>query len=124
MSITDEEYSEVIDAVCTHDILNVVDKVDELRGYFSDDFEQGCVPRPPEIRQRLLELHEIGMDAINRGHRGKLKAFFDLTEELSMELFQAHEQLEEAWKLLEKINDAVPEHLCDDEDEEENDQNQ
>ena len=109
MPFSDEEYSEVVDSIETRDILDIVDKVDEVRGVFGD----GPNWEPPEVRTRLLLLHQLGMEFINQGAKGKAQEFFDLAEELSMELFQAHELIEAAWQTLEKITEQCPEGLYD-----------
>jgi len=117
MPFNDDDYAEVVDSIETRDILDAVDKVDEVRGYFGD----GPNGEPPEIRTKLLRLHEMGMDFVNRGRKSKAREFFDLNEELAAELFQAHEAIEAAWQILENIGDQYPESLDDEQEDEDGD---
>ena len=65
----------------TMSLLQAVDAVDRLRERVSDDGH-----RPPELRDRLLKLHELAMDVISRGHKAKIGAMFDLANELSTDV--------------------------------------
>ena len=76
----------------------------------------------PAEAEHALELAQQsespGLSTISRCIRaevlrvnGRLAEAWDLAEELSMELFQAHELIEAAWQTLEKITEQCPEGL-------------
>lgn len=61
MKLTDDD-REKLREFETEDLLLAVDHLDEMRGELADD---GI--RPPPIRMKLLELHQIAFDVIKRG---------------------------------------------------------
>ena len=63
MKLTDDD-REKLREFETEDLLLAVDHLDEMRGELGDD---GI--RPPPIRMKLLELHQIAFDVIKRGHQ-------------------------------------------------------
>jgi len=63
MKLTDDD-REKLREFETEDLLLAVDHLDEMRGELAD---HGI--RPPAIRMKLLELHQIAFDVIKRGHQ-------------------------------------------------------
>ncbi len=89
-------------------------EVDTLRGILSDDGHQ-----PPEIRNRLLKLHELAMEVINEGSQRRLLEFFDLALEMEDEVFDMLEAVTKLHETLSTLTELRPESL-DDEDDAEN----
>jgi hypothetical protein len=65
--LTEAEWERLGENFETASLLQAVDAVDTLRTQLSD----GDGNRRPEIRDRLLKLHQLAMDVINRGQKGK-----------------------------------------------------
>lgn len=114
--MTDEEWERLQDGFDTRRLLDAVGDVDELRGHLSDD---GL--RPPEIRDRLLKLHELAMAVVNDGAQEQAAALFDLAGELGDEAFDILEAATRLHEALSALTDLRPESLDDEEYEDEGD---
>lgn len=83
----------------THRLLEAVDELDTLRGLLADDGT-----RPPEIRNRLLKLHDLAMAVINEGAREQADEMFDLAGELGDEVFDMLEAATRLHEILEALS--------------------
>jgi hypothetical protein len=84
--MTDDEWQALHEGFDTHRLLDAVDDLDTLRQALSDD---GL--KPPEIRDRLLQLHQLAMAVINEGSQDEAGELFDLALELEDEAFEIME---------------------------------
>lgn len=90
-------------------LLDAVKDLDALRDAFSD--RDGF--RPPEIREKILQLHALALDIMNRGWDSRAREFFDLAADLDDEIFDALEALERIQRTLSMLTDLYPESLLD-----------
>lgn len=95
--ITDEDWDKLQD-FDTRRLLAAVDEVDTLRGLLTDD---GI--RPPEIRDRLLKLHQLAMAVINGD-----------AQDLDDEVFDILEAVKRLHDTLSALIELRPENLDDD----------
>jgi len=87
--------------------------------YHNAGFAVG-IPRPPEIRDKLLDLHQRAMDLFNSGYRRSTdRGVFDLALEIEDEIFEAMEDLETIRDTLSDLTVLTP-----DEDEVEEGENE
>ncbi len=114
----DKLYNEGFD---TYRLLRAVDALDAIRPIFSDECGAGGgIPRPPEIRDKLLDLHQRAMDLFNSGYRRSTdRGVFDLALEIEDEIFEAIENLETIRDTLSDLTVLTP-----DEDEVEEGENE
>lgn len=100
--IEEKTFSEALEKLregfVSHDILDAVDRFDDVRPTISDEGY-----RPPEIRGQLLKLHGMVMKIVNYtgndDKKGLARALI-LAEEIDMEIFGCIENLE-------KISDVL-----------------
>jgi len=107
--LSEDAYDDICTELVSFDILDAIDFLDEARPIISDDGH-----RPPEIRNKLLELHGVAMDFLNNGHINKGQEFFEMADEIYEDLKIAHKGIESALAIFEKINSQFPEELLDD----------
>ncbi len=88
----------------SHDILDAVDHLDEVRPIISDDDF-----RPPEIRIKLLKLHKVAMELINTGSedKKKLDQLLEMAREIDDEIFDCLENLEKINTTITKLLDLA-----------------
>lgn len=106
--ITDEDWDKLQD-FDTRRLLDAVGALDTLRGLLADD---GV--RPPEIRNRLLKLHQLAMAVINEDAQEEAGELFDLAQELDDEVFDMLEAVKRLHDTLSVLTELRPEGLDDD----------
>lgn len=89
------------------DLLDAVDLFDEMRDHLNDQTEY----RPPLMRDQLLELHQLAMEAYPGGNKEKLVKLYDSAEDLESIAFDLMMQAEKIHKILEKLTSTEPEDL-------------
>ncbi|MDQ7839382.1 MAG: hypothetical protein RDU59_12920 [Thermodesulfobacteriota bacterium] len=95
-------FEELMEEFSSMEILEAVSSLDEIRGIVEDRE----INRPPEIREKLMKLHEMVMDEkITSGG----ETIWDLANEIQDELFPLQEAIEHIMDVLEKITDSAPE---------------
>jgi len=85
----------------THDILDAVDRLDNVRPIISDDGYQ-----PPKIRGKLLKLHGMAMELANftsQEDKKRLNKVLMLAEDIDAEIFDCIENLEKVSDVLSKL---------------------
>lgn len=92
----------------THRLLEAVDELDTLRGLLADDGT-----KPPEIRDRLLRLHQLAMAVVNEGDRDEAGEMFELAQELGDEVFDMLEAAQRLHETLVALAELRPEDLDD-----------
>lgn len=105
--MTEEEWQNLYENFETTWLLEAVDHIDNARGYLGD----GENWEPPQIRTDLLKLHQLAMDVVNKGWTSKTQEFFDLANDLDMQIFELIEELEFVQNTLTKLIDLYPESL-------------
>jgi hypothetical protein len=112
--MTDAEWEALTENFETASLLQAVDAVDTLRGYLNDRDKH----QPPEIRDKLLKLHQLAMSVINEGHEGRAPALFELATEIEDEIADMMEALTTVQDSVTRLTALQPESLLDgDEDE-------
>lgn len=97
--LSDAGIQELQKSYDTGDILSAVDALDEVRGMVADE----GINMPPEIRQRLMRIHQLAHRRLNDGlpltdeQVDELSLFVD---EVSMDVYQMIRCLEELAELL------------------------
>ena len=115
--LTEKKNQELYEKFDTMRILDAVEALDEVRPVISDQFNKDGFPRPPQIRDLLLSLHEKAHEIINGEFQHDTdKSMFDLAWELEDELLSVVEKLEGILKVITDLTDLSPP-LYDDEDE-------
>jgi hypothetical protein len=110
VEMTDAEWQALDENFETASLLQAVDAVDMLRTQLSD----GDGYRPPEIRDRLLKLHQLAMDVINDGRKGRARELFELATELEDEVFDMMEALTTIQNTLTRLTALHPPSLIND----------
>ena len=108
--ITEAEWQALGENFDTISLRQTVDAVDMLRTHLSDREEY----RSPEIRDRLLKLHQLATDVINEGRKDKAQALFDLAVELEDEVHDMMEALTEIQGTITNLTAQYPPSLIDD----------
>lgn len=95
----------------TERLLHTVGNLDELRYTLADiePDEPHHVPRPPEIRDKLLKLHRMVFNDGFAVSRDKLCEADVLRDEIDTELFDILEHVELIRKVLRDLGEALPE---------------
>lgn len=91
-------------------ILDAIDALDDLRSILADQYhEEEAIPRPPELRDKLLLLHEKASDLINSDywHPTDL-GLFDLAWEIEDELFSISEKVKRIQKVITELTKLTP----------------
>ena len=115
-SLSEKKNQQLYDEFVTHDILNVIDNLDEVRAIISDQFNEDGFPRPPELRTKLLKLHQKAHHIINEYDCDKDDGMFDLAWEIEDEIFTAIENLEKIQEVIQALTDLTPSEDEGDED--------
>ena len=105
--MTEEEWQNLYENFETTWLLEAVDHIDNARGYLGD----GENWEPPQIRTDLLRLHQLAMDVVNSGCTDKAQKFFDMANELEMQVSDLVEELEAVQDTLTKLTNLYPESL-------------
>ena len=106
--IGDEDWDKLQD-FDTRRLIEAVDDVDALRGVLADDGT-----RPPEIRNRLLKLHQLAMAVVNEGAQEDAGELFELAQELEDEALDMLEAVQRLHDTLSALTELRPESLDDD----------
>ncbi|MCP4912784.1 MAG: hypothetical protein GY909_06675 [Oligoflexia bacterium] len=107
--MTEKKNQELYENFDTTRILYAVDVLDEVRPVISDQFNEDGFPRPPEIRDKLLKLHEKAHEIINGEFRHDTDmGMFDLAWELEEELYDVIRNLEQIKKVIDDLTDLTP----------------
>lgn len=106
--LTEDKKQELYEKVETMSILHAVDLLDEIRSYISDDFSEGGVPKPPELRFKLMELHEKAHNIINLYDSDTDEGLFDLAWDIEEELFDIEDKIGKIRKIVNKLTDLTP----------------
>lgn len=91
----------------TWDLLDAVEYFDEMRDHLNDRTRY----RPPLMRDQLLELHQLAMDAYPDGNKETLAKLYDRAENLESIAFDLMMQAEKIHIILEKLTRTEPENL-------------
>jgi hypothetical protein len=105
--MTQKEWENLYENFETTWLLAAVDHIDNARGYLGDG--ENC--EPPQIRTDLLKLHQMSMDVVNKGWTSNAQEFFDLANDLDMQIFELIEELEFVQKTITKLLDLYPKSL-------------
>ncbi len=107
--MTEKKNQELYENFDTTRILNAVDALDEVRPVISDQFNGDGFPRPPEIRGKLLKLHEKAHEIINGEFSHDMDmGMFDLAWELEVEFYDVIRNLEQIKKVIDDLTDLTP----------------
>ena len=98
------------DAFETERLLTAVDELDQLRYILADrEEEPDCVPRPPEMRDKLMELHTLVFNHGYQVSRESLCKAAVILEDIDMQVFGIVEHAEKIMKILRDLRSALPE---------------
>lgn len=106
--LTKEKNIELYEKFETMRILHAVDALDKIRSVLSDDIHEDGIPRPPEIRDKLLKLHDIAHKVINAYDCNTDLGLFDLAWEIEDELFDLIESFEAIRKVIDDLTELCP----------------
>jgi hypothetical protein len=108
--LTKELFNQLDGSFDTHLLLDAVDALDAVRPIISDDYgEGGGIPRPPEIRDKLLELQRRSMELFNSEFRCNTdRGVFDLAWEIEDEIFEAIDSLEKIQEIISQLTSLAP----------------
>jgi len=95
-------YEKLMEEFSSMEILETVTSLDEIRGIVGDRE----INRPPEIRDKLMRLHEMVMDEKITSNG---ETIWDLANEIQDELYPIQEAIEQIMDVLDKIIDSAPE---------------
>lgn len=109
MTMTDDEWENLIENFETADLLSAVDSVDSLRAELND----GESLEPPELRTDMLRLHDLAMAVINEGDRDQASEMFNLAVDLEDQVSDMKTKLEQIEDTLAKLVALYPESLSD-----------
>jgi len=105
--ITDKELEALQDGFDTMSLVHAVDELDKMRRHLNDREHHN----PPEIRDDILKLHDLAMDVVNHGMKGRASAMFDLAIEIEDQLSDLSEALENIQETIAKLTNLQPESL-------------
>jgi len=108
VKIDEDEFDHLTNNFETTTLLDAVKEFDQARNYLRD--REYCAP--PELRDKLLELHGLSMDVINKGWMDKTQAMFDLSQEVEDEIYNLMEHLEHILETVQHLNSLYPESLA------------
>ena len=114
VKINEDEFDHLTNNFETTTLLDAVKELDEARNYLRD--REYCAP--PELRDKLLELHGVAMDVVNKGWADKAQEMFDLSGEIEDEISNLMEHLEKILETVQHLNSLYPESLAYSDDEE------
>jgi hypothetical protein len=78
-----------------------------MRGHLNDREHHN----PPGIRDDILKLHDLAMDVVNHGMKGRAPTLFDLAIEIEDQLSDLSEALENIQETIAKLTNLQPESL-------------
>jgi hypothetical protein len=78
-----------------------------MRGHLNDRAHHN----PPEIRNDILKLHDLAMDVVNHGMKGRAPALFELAIEIEDQLSDLSTALGNVQETIAKLIDLQPERL-------------
>lgn len=124
--LTEKKNQELYEKFETMRILRAVDALDRIRPVISDQFNSNGFSKPPELRDKLLKLHEMAHKIINLYNCKTDSGMFDLAWEIEEEISEVVAHLDEIRKTIDDLIDLTPseeDEWDDDEwdDDEEND---
>lgn len=94
----------------TERLLKAVDAVDQLRCVLGDQEEgPGCVPRPPELRENLMKLHDLVFNQGFQVSREKLCKAAVVLEDIDAEMYEIVQNAERVTQVLRDLRSALPE---------------
>ena len=105
--ITDKELEALQDGFDTVSLIQAVDELDQMRGHLNDREHHN----PPEIRNDILKLHDLAMDVVNHGMKGRAPALFELAIEIQDQLSDLSAALENIQETIATLMDLQPESL-------------
>lgn len=111
--MTEEEWRNLYENFETMDLMYAVDHIDTLRSFLGD----GPNFQPPEIRNDMMKLHELGMQVVNQRSDANLAEFVELAEDLNSDLYQMMEALDKVQDTMRKLIQLIPESAYDLDDE-------
>ncbi|MHB1948857.1 MAG: transposase [Gammaproteobacteria bacterium] len=106
--MTNEEWETLHDNFETTLLLDAVKKIDDARTHLGD----GENWEPPQIRIDLLKLHQLAMDVVNNGWTENAEDFFEMANDLEMQVSDIIESLESVQNTLNKLLELHPESLA------------
>lgn len=89
-------------------ILRAVDALDRIRPIISDQFNPDGFPKPPELRDKLLKLHEKAHKIINMYSCDTDCGMFDLAWEIEEEISEVEDHLDEIRKTIDDLINLTP----------------
>jgi hypothetical protein len=101
LKITEEDRIRFYEEFDTHEILNVIDDLNEIREHMSDS---GI--RPPQIRDDLLKLHTMAFDMQQGGPI--TEELYELTEEVSSTMFTVIAAAEKIQETIDELQRLLP----------------
>ncbi len=113
--LSEKKNQELYEKFETMRILRAVDALDRIRPIISDECNPGEVPKPPELRDKLLELHRKAHDIINQYDYDTDLGMFDLAWEIEDELSEISVELDEIRKTVDDLIELCPSDEEDDE---------
>jgi len=106
--LTEKKNQELYEKFETMQILYAVDELDKARSVISDRFNPDGFPKPPELREKLLDLHQKAHHIINEYDCKTDMGMFDLALEIEEEIYDALEALEAMHKTINDLVDLAP----------------
>ena len=108
--MTEEELQHLYENFETTWLLSAVDKLDEVRAMLAD----GEDLETPELRTSLLKLHGLAMAVVNDGVASKAEDFFELAQDIELEVSDMIEALQSIQRVLLKLGELYPDSLAED----------
>lgn len=106
--LTEKKNQELYEKFETMRILRAVDELDKIRPIISDQFNPDGFPKPPELRNKLLKLHEKAHTVINEYDCDTDQGMFDLAWEIEEEISEAVEYLEAIRDVIDELVELTP----------------
>jgi len=108
MKLSNKGVDKLYNSYDTMDLLYAVDALDQVRYLLADDDK---TLRPPEIRQRLMRLHQLASQLLNEF--GQLsdkesEELLNLREEIESEVFEMQSHLDKIYDALRPLEDLYP----------------
>lgn len=105
--ITDGDLEALQDGFDTLSLIHSIDELDKMRGHLNDREHHN----PPEIRNDILKLHDLAMDVVNYGMKGRAPALFDLASEIEDLLYDLSDALGKIQNTIAQLTNLYPESL-------------
>ncbi len=103
--MTEQEWHNLYENFETTCILDAVGHIDTLRSHLSD---RDSI-RPPQMRDDMLQLHQLAMDVVNNGWDGQLRRMAFLTVSLEDQAMAVMLAIETIHKTLSQLLALLPE---------------